>query len=82
MTVLAAGSRELVVAYPDETMRQAVAKMHAHNIGRLPVVSRQDPERLVGYLGRAGVMSARMRTLEEERVRERSWGIGQAIRRA
>ena len=81
LTVLDAGSRNLVVAYPDETMREAVAKMHRNNIGRLPVVSRADPHRLLGYLGRSGVMAARMRTVEEESTRERSWGIRQALHR-
>jgi CIC family chloride channel protein len=40
------------------------------SIGRLPVVRREDPHKLVGYLGRAGVMAARLRRLEEEHVRE------------
>lgn len=81
ITVLEAGSRDLVVAYPDETMREAVTKMHRNDIGRLPVVSRSDPRRLLGYLGRSGVMAARMRTMEEDNKRERSWGIGQALHR-
>lgn len=80
VTVLDAGSRNLIVAYPDETMRQALAKMQENGIGRLPVVSRNDPRQLVGYLGRSGVMSARMKMLEEERVREQSWGLGHVLR--
>ena len=69
-TVLDAGSRQLVVAYPDELLHEAVTKMLRNDIGRLPVVSREDPRRLVGYLGRASVMAARLRRLEEEHVRE------------
>ena len=69
-TVLDAGSRNLVVTYPDEILQEAVVKMLRSDIGRLPVVSRQDPLRLVGYLGRAGVMAARVRQHEEEYVRE------------
>jgi chloride channel protein, CIC family len=69
-TVLDAGSRRLVVTYPDELLGEAVAKMLRHDIGRLPVVTREDPRRLVGYLGRAAVMAARLRRLEEEQVRE------------
>ena len=45
--------------------------MLSRNIGRLPVVAREDPLKLVGYLGRAGVMSARVRLYEEENLRER-----------
>ena len=44
-----------------------------HNIGRLPVVDRNDPARILGYLGRPGIMSARLRRLEEEHVREPGW---------
>jgi CIC family chloride channel protein len=74
-TVLDAGTRELVVAYEDEVLQQAVVKMLRNNIGRLPVVSREDSRRLVGYLGRAHLMAARLRQLEEEHVRERSLNI-------
>jgi len=69
-TVLDAGSRQLVVTYPDELLGEAVTKMLRNDIGRLPVVSRDDPRRLLGYLGRASVMAARLRRLEEEHVRE------------
>jgi CIC family chloride channel protein len=74
-TVLDAGSRELVVTYEDEVLHEAVVKMLRNNIGRLPVVSREDSHRLVGYLGRANLMTARLRQLEEEHVRERSLNI-------
>jgi CIC family chloride channel protein len=77
-TVLEAGERELVVAYPDETVRDAVVKMLRHGIGRLPVVSRDDPRRLVGYLGRANVMAARWSWYRSEHTRARGWAAGTA----
>ena len=43
------------------------------NIGRLPVVDRNHSPRIVGYLGRPGIMAARLRRLEEEHVLERGW---------
>lgn len=70
-TVLEAGSRDLIITYPDEILHDAVTKMLRHDIGRLPVVSRQDRHRLVGYLGRANLMTARLRQLDEEHLRER-----------
>ncbi|MEO8083750.1 MAG: chloride channel protein [Ardenticatenales bacterium] len=73
MTVAQAGQRDLIVTYPDESLSVAVTKMLRNNIGRLPVVSRSDPTRLEGYLGRAGIMKARLHGLEEEELRERSW---------
>jgi CBS domain-containing protein len=47
--------------------------MLRNEIGRLPVVERDDPRKLVGYLGRNGVMAARLRRLHEEHVREPGW---------
>src|SRR5262249_35863114 len=41
MSVLEAGSSDLVVTYPDELMQDAAVKMLRNNIGRPPVVSRQ-----------------------------------------
>jgi len=70
MTVLDAGTQKVVVTYPDEVLHDATAKMLRNNIGWLPVVDRNDPERVVGYLGRPGVMAARLRRLEDEHVRE------------
>jgi CBS domain-containing protein len=75
-SVLDAGSRDLVVGHPDELLRDAVSRMLAHDIGRLPIVDRQDPGRLLGYLGRAGIMRARVQLYEEENLRERGAGRG------
>ena len=71
MTVLEAGSQNLIVAYPDEILYEAADKMLHKNIGRLLVVERQDNKKLVGYLGRAGIMAARLKEYEEENVREK-----------
>jgi len=73
MTVLDDGTRNVVVTYPDEALHDASAKMLRHNIGRLPVVDRKDPGHVVGYLGRHGIMAARLRRLDEEQVRESGW---------
>ena len=70
-TVLEAGSSRLIVAHPDELLSDAVHRMLERGIGRLPVVDPENPRRLVGYLGRSGVMSARVRLFEEENLRER-----------
>ena len=72
-TVLDAGSSKVIVAYIDETLSEAVHTMLRHNIGRLPVVERHHPKRIVGYLGRPNIMSAYLRRLEEEHVREPGW---------
>jgi CBS domain-containing protein len=73
MSVLEAATRNLVVTYPDEILFDAAARMLRARIGRMPVVSREDPKKIVGYLGRSGIMAARLRRLEEEYVREPGW---------
>jgi chloride channel protein, CIC family len=73
ISVLDAGSRDVVVTYPDEALHEASMKMLRHNIGRLPVVDRDDPRTVVGYLGRPGILAGRLRRLEEEHVREPGW---------
>ncbi len=73
MSVLDAGTRNVVVTYPDESLHDAAAKMLRHNIGRLPVVERRETARVLGYLGRQGIMAARLRRLDEEQVREPGW---------
>jgi CIC family chloride channel protein len=73
MNVLEAGSTHLVVGYPDELISEATAKMLYSDIGRLPVVDRADPRAVVGYLGRAGILSARLRSFHDEHVREPGW---------
>jgi CIC family chloride channel protein len=73
MSVLEAGTRDVVVTYPDELLHDAAAKMLRRNIGRLPVVERTEPSRAVGYLGRQGIMAARLHRLDDEHVREPGW---------
>jgi len=73
MSVLEAGTRNVIVTYPDELLHDAASKMLRNDIGRLPVVERDNPQRVVGYLGRPGIMAARLRRLEEEHVREPGW---------
>ena len=73
MAVIAAATKNPVVAYPDEVLYDAAAKMLRQGVGRLPVVSREDPRQPVGYLGRSQIMAARLRRLEEEHVREPGW---------
>lgn len=73
LTVQEAGSAQLVVAYPDELISEAASKMLRHDIGRLPVVDRADPRKAVGYLGRSGVMAARLQRFHDEHVRDPGW---------
>ncbi len=78
LTVIQAGSRNLVVTHPDEILYEAIDKMVRNDIGRLPVVSRENSRQVVGYLGRAAVMTARLHRHREEHEREPGWLQGLA----
>jgi H+/Cl- antiporter ClcA/CBS domain-containing protein len=69
-TVLEAGKRHPIVTHPDELLHDAIVKMLKHDVGRLPVVDPKHPRRIVGYLGRTNIVSARARHIEEEHLRE------------
>lgn len=71
--VIEVGSRSLIVTYPDESAFDALTKMLMNNVGRLPVVDRKNPEKMVGYINRAAVMACWGHQLHEESWRETGW---------
>jgi CBS domain-containing protein len=73
VTVQEAGSTKLVVAYPDELVSEAAAKLLRYDVGRLPVVDRADERKVVGYLGRSTILAARLLRFHDEHVREPGW---------
>lgn len=71
LTVFQAGTANPLTAFTDDTLNDAMNKMLQQDIGRLPVVERRAPGVVVGYLGRAEILAARMRHREEEQRREK-----------
>lgn len=71
--VLEAGHTKVHVTHADETLGEALNRMLRFNCGRLPVVDRAHPRRIVGYLGRTALLQARLHRLHEERVPEPGW---------
>ncbi len=57
-TVSQACTRHPETAYPDESLSAALRRMSRRDVGRLPVVSREDPRKLLGVLRRADVIHA------------------------
>ncbi len=51
-------TRDMVVAYPDETLWEALRKLGVRDISRLPVVSRQNPKHLLGIIRRRDIIRA------------------------
>jgi chloride channel protein, CIC family len=80
MTVAEAGSTNLTVAFPDEPLHTALTKMLNRDVGRLPVVERNNQTKMVGYLGRASILSARMKIHEEENIRQKGWAYQNIIK--
>ena len=58
LTVGEACTCEVLVAYPDESMGVALQRMSTRDIGRLPVVDRDDHMRILGVLRRTNVIRA------------------------
>jgi CBS domain-containing protein len=63
--------REPITAYPWEACRVAAERMAQAGVGRLPVVSPEDPNKVVGIVTRSDLLKPRARQAEEEARRER-----------
>ena len=57
-------TRKLVVTYPQETLSQALRKMVTHGVGHLPVVNRDNPKELVGFLTHSRIIDVTKKRLE------------------
>lgn len=51
-------TRQVLTAFPDESIGAALRRMSVRDIGRLPVVDRENPRRLLGLLRRADMIRA------------------------
>jgi CIC family chloride channel protein len=58
ITEIGTGKSTLLVAYPDESMGEALARMGIRGVGRLPVVAREDSGQLLGLIRRADIIRA------------------------
>ncbi|HEY6807538.1 MAG TPA: chloride channel protein [Gemmatimonadales bacterium] len=67
--------RPPVVAYDDESLRSAADRMVVTGVGRLPVVGRADPRRVIGMLTRSDLLQAHARRLEEAHRTEQSLDV-------
>jgi CIC family chloride channel protein len=53
----------IAVGYPDETVSEALWRMGVRRIGRLPIVDRNNPRRLLGVLRRQNIIEAYERAI-------------------
>jgi CIC family chloride channel protein len=68
--------RNPITVFPWESCRTAAERMAAFSVGRLPVVSPDDPTRVVGLITRSDLLKPRVRIVEEEGKRERFIKLG------
>jgi len=66
ITVGEVAVKEVIVAYPDENMKQVMDRLYQNNIGRLPVVERESPKKLLGIVTRTDAISAYETAAAEE----------------
>lgn len=62
--------RPAVVVYDDSSLRDAADQMAREGVGRLPVVSRDDPSGVIGIVTRSDIIAAHSSRLDGERLRE------------
>ena len=70
-----------IVVFEDHNLRDAADLMVTENVGRLIVVPRKDPTRMVGILTRSDVMAANSRRIHEMRDATRAIRIRQTFAR-
>ena len=68
--------RPPAVVFEDSSLREATDHMVREGVGRLPVVSRGDPGRVVGIVTRSDLIAVHVRRLDAERRREPRYRLG------
>jgi CBS domain-containing protein len=68
--------KEPITAFPWESCRVAAERMAQAGVGRLPVVSPDDPKKVIGIVTRSDLLKPRARQVEEEVSRARFLGVG------
>jgi H+/Cl- antiporter ClcA/predicted transcriptional regulator len=60
--------RSPAVVFDDSSLREAADHMARERVGRLPVVARDDPQRVIGMLSRRDIIESHVRRLQAEHV--------------
>jgi CIC family chloride channel protein len=65
-------TRDITICFPNETLTKALHKMAVINVGRIPVVERDDKEHIVGLITRKSIINAYNQALEGTRKKSRN----------
>jgi CIC family chloride channel protein len=49
---------QVITAFPDETLRDVLDKIGVRNIEHVPVVSREEPRKILGVVSRRDILGA------------------------
>jgi len=58
LTVEDIATKKVIVAYPDQSVHDALAQFGGRDVGRIPVVERNEPTKLLGILRRHDIIKA------------------------
>jgi CIC family chloride channel protein len=50
-------SKSLIILTEDDNLHQAIISLHEHNIGRLLIVDKQNPKKLIGIMTRSDIIN-------------------------
>ena len=66
-------TKDLMVAYPDQSLYEVLYKLGAKEVGRIPVVARDEPQKLLGILRRSDIIKAYRKQIVEGSKLERNY---------
>jgi CIC family chloride channel protein len=64
-------TRDMILCYPEDTLKTALEKLGARNIGHLPVVEKSDNTRLLGLITRKSIIAALNQELKKEKEEDK-----------
>jgi CIC family chloride channel protein len=68
LTVNDISMKNPTVAYPDQSIHDAISQLGGRHVGRIPVVDRDNPKRLLGVLRRHNIITAYTKALGHETI--------------
>jgi CIC family chloride channel protein len=63
-------TKDVVKAYPDESLDVVLKRLATRDIGRLPVVSRDEPDKLIGIITRSDIVKSYNREIIAQKQKE------------
>ena len=64
-TISEIATSNLIIAYPDESLNTVLQRLATKDIGRLPVVSREDSRKILGIITRSDIVKLYDKTIVE-----------------